>query len=262
MLGGAIVANPGICAMVEHHALAYVDFADPVALLEGRCRETRLGSFWSYTNNVAAASIDASRAAAYSTLMTRSQPMLVDDILDAYPFENHRSILDVGGGEGGFLLAMAQRFSRPSLHLFDLPPVAERAAARFDDAGLAGRFRATGGNFFTDPLPEGHDAVTLVRIAHDHDDDKAMVLFSRIRRALAPGGVLIIAEPMSGAPDSTRVADVYFAFYLLAMGSGRPRSARQLAHMLEASGFGEVRSIPTARPMLVSMIAARAKPMT
>jgi demethylspheroidene O-methyltransferase len=32
-LGAAMIGNPGIAAMVEHHALLYADLADPVALL-------------------------------------------------------------------------------------------------------------------------------------------------------------------------------------------------------------------------------------
>ena len=34
-LGAAMIANPGIAALVEHHAHLYGDLADPVALLRG-----------------------------------------------------------------------------------------------------------------------------------------------------------------------------------------------------------------------------------
>jgi demethylspheroidene O-methyltransferase len=34
-LGAALVENPGLAAMIEHHALVYRDLADPVALLRG-----------------------------------------------------------------------------------------------------------------------------------------------------------------------------------------------------------------------------------
>mgnify|MGYP000959254636 CR=1 FL=1 len=159
----------------------------------------------------------------------------------------------IGGGEGAFLTALAKRFPGPKLTVFDLPSVAERAASRFAAAGLGARAQAIGGDFFRDPLPAGHDAVTLVRVVHDHDDDKVQQLFLRIRAMLPPGGRLIIAEPMSGARDSARVADVYFAFYLLAMGSGRPRTFKTLARMLRAAGFSGVAPIATARPMLVSI---------
>lgn len=262
MLGASIAANPGISAMVEHHSMLYADIADPVALLASDRRDTHLRQYWSYASNTDVEQISDARVAPYSALMTSSQAMLADDILDAYPFDRHASVLDVGGGEGAFLLALARRFPGPALHLFDLPAVAARAAARFETASFGGRLRTTGGNFFVDPLPKGHDVMTLVRIVHDHDDDDVLKLFAQIRQALPPGGTLVIAEPMSGEVGSARVADVYFAFYLLAMGSGRPRSARQLTEMLHASGFVDVRPISTARPMLVSMISARVNSST
>lgn len=256
MLGAAIVANPGIAAMIEHHALLYADLADPVALLDGTARETRLARFWPYSGSGDARQFADADVASYSALMTRSQSMIAGDIADAYPFSRHHSILDVGGGEGEFLLSLAQRVKEASFHLFDLPAVVERARSRIALADMTGRISATSGSFLLDELPRGCDLITLVRIIHDHDDDRVMALLGNVRRALLPGGMLLVAEPMSATPDAHRVADVYFAFYLLAMGRGRPRSMAQITRLLEAAGFRDVRPVSTARPMLVSMLVA------
>jgi demethylspheroidene O-methyltransferase len=43
-----------------------------------------------------------------------------------------------------------------------------------------------------------------------------------------PGGTLLVAEPMAGAPGRRSMGDAYFGIYLLAMGRGRPRTAREL----------------------------------
>ena len=43
-LGAALVGNPGIAAMVEHHALLYADLRDPVALLRGERGATGSGA--------------------------------------------------------------------------------------------------------------------------------------------------------------------------------------------------------------------------
>lgn len=255
MQGAAMLGNPGLLAMIEHHGLVYQDLSDPLALLAGQRVPTRLGAFWPYAH--AAEPVADNAAASYSALMTASQAMLAADILESYPFGQHRSVLDVGGGEGAFLAALGARFPDVKLNLFDLPAVADRARERLAAVGLGGRVVVTGGSFFADPLPGGHDLVTLVRIAHDHDDDRVLLLLKAIRRALVPGGTLVIAEPMSGDHLSGRVADVYFAFYLLAMGSGRPRSEADLRLLLREAGFGDVRPIPTPRPMLINMITAK-----
>jgi demethylspheroidene O-methyltransferase len=48
----------------------------------------------------------------------------------------------------------------------------------------------------------------------------------------------------------------YFAFYLLAMGSGRPRSVHELSSMLKQAGFADVAVVATRRPMLVRVLIA------
>jgi len=52
------------------------------------------------------------------------------------------------------------------------------------------------------------------------------------------------------------MGDAYFGFYLLAMGSGRPRARDEIAAMLRAAGFSNVRTVKTPRPMLVSVLTA------
>jgi demethylspheroidene O-methyltransferase len=53
------------------------------------------------------------------------------------------------------------------------------------------------------------------------------------------------------------MGDAYFGFYLLAMGSGRPRPAGRLAEMLRDAGFGRIRAVRTSTPLLTSLIVAR-----
>jgi len=163
----------------------------------------------------------------------------------------------VGGGEGNFALAAARKVPQLAVAVFDLPEVAAVARTRFQAAGLGERATAHMGSFFSDPLPAGADLVTLVRVVHDHDDDKVHVLLSAIRRAMHAGSVLLIAEPMAGAPGMGPMADGYFGIYLLAMGSGRARSFEQLRDLLHAAGFTEVRQRRTRNPLLATVVTAR-----
>jgi demethylspheroidene O-methyltransferase len=141
--------------------------------------------------------------------------------------------------------------------LFDLPPVAERARARFAACGLADRAAAFGGSFLADELPAGADLISLVRVIHDHDDAAAMTVLRAARRALTGDGTLLLAEPMAGTPGAQSMGDAYFGFYLLAMGSGRPRTAEVLQKMLAEAGFARSRLLTTRTPMLTRVIVAR-----
>ena len=242
--GAALVGNPGIAAMIRHHRHFYADLADPVALLRAPPGRTALAGYWHY------AATDAAVAAGYSTLMAASQPMLASLVLDAYPFARHRRLLDIAGGEGAFLEAVAARVPALTLDLFDLPAVAARAAAR---AGTRATIHA--GSFLVDPLPAGADLVTLVRVAHDHDDDVVAALFHKIRAILPPGGTLLVVEPMAATAGAEPIGAAYFGFYLLAMGSGRPRSAAVLGEMLRDAGFSRVRRHRSAMPLIVDLVA-------
>lgn len=256
--GAALLGNPAVTLMVEHHALFYRDLADPLALLRGEQGETELSRFWSYAGQRRSPSPSAAQVAEYSVLMASSLSLIAEDIIEAYPLERHQHLLDVGGGEGAFVEAAANRVPKLSLALFDLPPVANRAQARMTRAGLADRVKVFGGDVFHDPLPEGADVVSLVRVLHDHDDAQALHILQRIRRALRPGAVLLIAEPMAGTTGAEPMGDAYFGFYLLAMGQGRPRTPDHMSALLRAAGFARVRSRSTRRPILTRLLVADA----
>ena len=75
--------------------------------------------------------------------MSRTQPLIAEDILDAYPVRRHRCLLDVGGGDGAFLMAAADRASALRLLLFDLPPSPHKARGALPPRGwLTGQKRS------------------------------------------------------------------------------------------------------------------------
>ena len=257
-LGAALIGNPGVVAMIEHHAMLYGDLKDPVALLRGDAGAGELGGYWPYAGNDRPASLPHEAIAPYTALMAASQPMIARQVLSAYSFRGHRCLLDIGGGDGSFVVAVATQTPKLRCVLFDLPAVADKASDRFRDARLSSRAVAIGGSFLTDRLPDGADIVSLVRVLHDHGDADVMNLLRAIHRTLPGNGTLLIAEPLSGVRGAEPIGDAYFAFYLLAMGSGRPRTFERLREMLTEARFADVRLRPAAIPMLASVITARA----
>jgi demethylspheroidene O-methyltransferase len=255
MLGAAARGAPGLSEMAAHHRLFYADLADPAALLRGDGPPTELSRFWAYLREDPAA-VEAGPAAAYSRIMAVSQTLVSEETLAALPLSRFRRLMDVGGGEGAFLAAAGRAAPHLELTLFDLPAVADRARARFAAEGLSPRARAVGGDFLRDPLPEGADAASLVRVCYDHPDSVVLTLMRRLRAVLPPGGILIVSEPMSGGRRPDRAGDAYFGLYTLAMGSGTPRSAARIAEMMRAAGFERPRRRRTARPFLTSVVAA------
>jgi demethylspheroidene O-methyltransferase len=254
--GAALLGNPGVLGLIGHHGLLYRDLADPVALLRrDDASRGALAGYWPYAVGGAAG---PEQVAAYSALMAASNGMIADQVLAAYDIRRHRVLMDVGGGEGAFLSRAGAEAPDLRLILFDLPAVAARAESRLAAAGLLPRATMAGGDFFADALPEGADVITLLRVVHDHDDEAAALLLRRVRAALPAGGTLLLAEPMAATAGAERMGDAYFGFYLLAMGSGRPRTQQALCRMLLDAGFASAGAIRTAAPMLTSLIVAKA----
>ncbi|MFM7274431.1 MAG: methyltransferase, partial [Gammaproteobacteria bacterium] len=253
--GAAMLGNPGIAAMVRHHRYLYADLQDPLELLRAR-RDTRLSAYWAYARSAERVALDDGATGEYSALMGISQPLIADDILDACPLRGRKHLLDLAGGEGVFASAALARWPGLQATVFDLPAVADRARATFAAQGLSERARAFGGDLFADEPPHGADVVSLVRVLHDHDDAPAGAILRAARHALGPGGRLLVAEPMSRTPGAEPMGDAYFGFYLLAMGSGRPRSAAELSDMILGAGFRRCRELPTHRPLLVRVLLA------
>jgi demethylspheroidene O-methyltransferase len=167
--------------------------------------------------------------------------------------------MDLGGGTGAFLEAVAARHPDLRLTLVDLPAVAAVADSRLAGSGPGGRIRVVPGNLLEGPLPEGPDAASLVRVLYDHDDDAAARILARVHAALPPGGRVIVSEPMSGGARPSRSGDAYFGFYTLAMTSGRPRAPEAHARALEAAGFADVR-VHAARHGLITRVVSARRP--
>ena len=264
-LGAPVAGHPGIRAMIEHHAVLYHDMQDPVALLRDQVSDGQMMAYWPYveTHGANGEPQQAPRAWAqekvsrYSQLMSASQPFVVDEVLAAYSFANHRCVLDVGGGLGTFVCRLAGHAAHLKLKLFDLPQVAELAQDDFKKKSLSDRIEAFGGDFLKDALPNGADLITLVRVAHDHPDAHVYTILRSIFKALPEGGTLLLTEPMAQASHEAPLGDAYFHFYLLAMGSGRLRTVQELSDMILAAGFASVGVLNNPMPLQTRILVGK-----
>lgn len=248
--GASLLAVPGLESMILHHRALYADLADPVAFFKGG-QQTELARFWPYVFGTAGA-VDPAVTATYSALMADSQALVAEDTLRMVDLRGVRHLMDIGGGTGAFLSAVAAAHPDLTLSLFDLPVVVAGATARLAHT------RATihAGSFRDDPLPVGADAISLIRVLYDHDDSTVARLLSAVHATLPAGGRLIVSEPMSGGTRPDPATDVYFAVYTLAMQTGRTRSGDEIAALMSAAGFVNIKQTWGFRPFVTSVVTA------
>ncbi len=165
----------------------------------------------------------------------------------AYDFSPFRRIVDVGGGNGALLAGILH--ANPTLTgvLFDLPQVAERAAAVLRDLGLADRCEIVGGDVFKE-VPGGGDAYLLKHVIHDWNDDRAAAILKSCRRAMGAEAWLLIVEgvyPLRiDQSDESRGAAANDVNMLVCTG-GRQRSEAEFRSLYEAAGLRLTRIVPT-----------------
>jgi demethylspheroidene O-methyltransferase len=254
--GAALVGNPWIGRFIEHHDAFYRDLEDPLALLHGTPADTHLSRYWAYARAPDPKLLQSGEIINYTALMGVSQAAVARELLDAVNLSAHRILLDVGGGDGSFIVEAAKRHSHLRFLHADLPAVSAQAQANFAARGIVGHVVFVLADFLNDDLPEGADVVTLIRVAHDHDDAAVLKLFKAIRRVLPPDGRLVIAEAMSGMKGTAPVTDAYFNFYFAAMGSGRTRTATELDGLLRQAGFAGSKLVSQRNPLVASVLVA------
>ena len=132
--GAALTAVPGLQGMILHHRTLYRDLENPVAFLRGETK-TELAAFWPYVFGAGAAA-DPATVQTYSQLMADSQALVAADTLAVVSLSATRHLMDVGGGSGAFLTAVAATWPALKMTLFDLPAVVPAARLRFDAAIL------------------------------------------------------------------------------------------------------------------------------
>jgi len=251
-LGTVIATTPAFNDIVAHNAIFYRDIADPVRILQGDLSDAVLARFWAYAHDANPANLTPEAVADYTRFMAASQALIAEETLNSYPLARHTALLDVGGGDGTFLVAAGRRYPHLALSLFDLPAVCDVAREKIHAAGMAARTRIAPGSFHTDALPSGCDLAVLNRVLLDHDDATVLALLRAVRAALPPGGHLLVAETLAGQP----AGDAYFGFYLMTMGRGRPRSYAAMRELLVAAAYTDVRQVPTARATLTNLVLA------
>lgn len=161
-----------------------------------------------------------------------------------YDFSGVKRLCDVGGGTGGMLAEILARHPKLDAVLFDLPDVVEQARPHLKELGFADRVQIAGGSFF-DEVPEGCDAYMLQAIVHDWDDASCEKILSNIRRAMAPGGrVLVIENVLSPEPSpADQFARSFDLVMLVTSGLGRERTKAQFETLFVTAGFRIARDI-------------------
>ncbi len=168
-------------------------------------------------------------------------------IAGAYDYSGIDTIVDVGGGHGGFLIEVLK--CAPKARGINYDHAHVLAEARVNE--LPGRWSCVEGDFFKS-VPPG-DAYLLKRIIHDWTDEDCITILKNIRRAMNPGAKVLIVDcviPEGDAAHGGKLLDILMMSAL----PGRERTEAEFKSLFERSGLKLSRTITT--PALLSITEA------
>ena len=164
-------------------------------------------------------------------------------ILAAYDFSTLRSVVDVGGGQGGLALALLRKHADLRAVIFDGTPPREDTRQSFAQSGADARATFVTGDFFTS-VPDGGDLYLLKSILHNWDDAAAITVLRKCREAMPALSRLLVAERVIPLGNSASEAKLFDINMLVSLG-GQERTEEEYVSLFHQSGLKLTRTIPT-----------------
>jgi ubiquinone/menaquinone biosynthesis C-methylase UbiE len=137
---------------------------------------------------------------------TREQWQRADEVVKALAIGTGSRVADVGAGSGFYTMRLSPVVGETGrVYAVDVNPVSLRELrSRLESAGLS-NVEVIRGEEDDPKLPQGQlDAALIVNAYHEMAEYRAML--AAIRRALKPGGRLVLLEPGTRSPGDSREA--------------------------------------------------------
>jgi len=171
-----------------------------------------------------------------------------------------RTIADLGGGPGTYLIEFLRRWPDLRGVLLDLPATLEVTRRILDErgGGLRERLTLRDLHYNRSEIPSPLDVIFMSNIIHSEDEAANAALVAKCFRALTPGGLLITKDHIMQTELTVPAAGAMFSLYLLLTTRGRDYSFEEVAEWVRSAGFTDIRlEVLPSPPFSSSMVIAR-----
>ena len=179
---------------------------------------------------------------------------LADHLLAKEPAGPFR-VLDLAAGSGVWSIALAEKSPRVEATVVDWPaviPVCQKVAAR---RGVGGRYRYIPGDLQAADFGTGYQAATLGHILHSEGERRSKELLKKTFAALAPGGVIVVAEMTPNEERTAPAQPLIFALNMLIhTDEGDTFTFGEISSWLREAGFVNPRTldVPGPSPLILA----------
>lgn len=162
-----------------------------------------------------------------------------------YDVSRIRRILDVGGGSGCFMIAMAQMHPHLRCTIMELAAMCQVAQTYINSGEVAERVDTVSVDMFRQPWPTGYDAVYFSNVWHDWNFRTCKWLAARTFEILPPGGRIMLHEMLINDDGTGPATAAAFSMLMLLATQGQQFTFGELQTILESAGFTAVETINT-----------------
>ncbi|WP_257448002.1 acetylserotonin O-methyltransferase [Archangium lipolyticum] len=178
----------------------------------------------------------------FNKAMTSFSAMSGSEVVpDRYDFSKVKTVVDVAGGQGSFLVHVLSAHPQLRGVLFELPPVIEEARSTIEKSGVAGRCTLLGGSFF-ESVPSGHDLYMMKMIIHDWADDHAVRILKSCRQAMRNDSKLLLIEQLLPERRLSGV-QMFIDLTMMTMFGSKERTAKDFQALFAQAGLELTRTI-------------------
>jgi hypothetical protein len=163
-----------------------------------------------------------------------------------YDFTGIRRVLDVGGGSGCFMIAMAQKHAHLRCTIMELPAMCEVAQGYIKTGEVPDRVDTAAVDMFRQPWPKGYDAVFFSNIWHDWNFQTCKWLAARAFEVLPAGGRIMLHEMLLDDDGAGPVTAASFSMMMLLGTQGQQFTFGELKDILESVGFTGIETRQTS----------------
>jgi hypothetical protein len=184
---------------------------------------------------------DPIRFRSFVEAMTAGSLLSARRIAEQFPWEQYRTLCDIGTTQGCLPVQVALVRSHIEAIGFGLPELGPAFQQYAHQNGLSQRVQFKAGDFFNDILPVA-DVIVLGRVLHNWDLATKKMLLAKVHQALPQAGAVIVYDMLIDDDRSSSMSGLLSSLNMLMWTSaGFGYTGADCIDWMREAGFGEMR---------------------
>lgn len=173
-----------------------------------------------------------------------------------FHFPAGSTVVDIGGGSGGVVIALLQANAHLNATVVELPNVAPITQLLIEEVNMAERIQVASLDVVTTPLSGRYDNAVLSKVLQTLSAEESQIVLNHIGQALNPGGTIFI---LGTVLDDSRLTPAEMAavnlFFINVYDGGQAFTESEHRAWLSEAGFENIER--EIMPDQLSLITAR-----